>query len=83
MFIILKIIKSINGKISIMKHYFVLLMLLVSLVHTKQSTMSNCKPDSQLFKFWDCKGTVATFDPKVHQEVSLHFYNVEKRHNLG
>ena len=35
-----------------------------------QSKNSNCKPESQRFKFWNCKGTTATFDPQAHQNVS-------------
>ena len=36
-----------------------------------QSKNSNCKPEFQTFKFWNCKGTTATFDSQAHQNVSF------------
>ena len=67
-YIICKNFKNMDNKVLIMLNCSIISLLCVSSVH---SISSNCKPEFQRFKFWNCKGTTATFDPQAHQNVSF------------
>ena len=45
-------------------------------IHALQNGMSNCKPNFEDFKLWNCKGTTATFDAERHKNVSINFDNL-------
>ena len=67
-FIISKSFKNMDDKVFMLLNCAIISMLCVCSV---QSTSSNCKPEFQTFKFWNCKGTTATFDSQAHQNVSF------------
>ena len=48
---------------------YVPILLPLFFVTDSHAVQSYCKPDEQIFKFWNCKGTTATFDAKEHRRV--------------
>ena len=51
-------------------------------IHALQNGMSNCKPNFEDFKLWNCRGTTATFDAERHKNVSIYFYHLSNYHDI-
>ena len=64
----------------LMLHFYAVLSLhFICDIHAEKTQMSNCKPNFEEFKFWNCRGTTATFDAKAHQKVNFTFYVIKMK----